>query len=134
MKTPEILSKMMKNRKFECPNLFEQRVDSLSDRLYFTGDGTVIFYLKSLDRNKNPDFIVLPTGMNPEDVDADFLATYKPKKVVEAFGNYWHGPKITGMSRKRHEQELVDAYAEEGIECLVIWEGKISQKDLDLFL
>lgn len=106
---------------FDSPNLFEQRVAALSSKLYFTGAGKVWVKLHTLDKNKNPDFIVIPPGIDPGDLD---LSDYKPKKVVEAFGWYWHGPDITGVSREEHEQELIAAYAAEGIECFVIWEGE----------
>jgi len=46
-------------------------------------------------------------------------------KVVECFGNFWHGRMMTGKANWEHEQELLDAYAEVGIQCLIIWESEV---------
>lgn len=85
--------------------------------LIFTGDGGWWRRLPHFGRNKNPDFIV--PGPDPEN----------PKKgvtrVVEAFGDYWHSKMFTGRAPFEHEGELIDAYREVGIECLVLWESEV---------
>ena len=45
--------------------------------------------------------------------------------MVEVFGDYWHGRMKTGRANWEHEQELVDAFADIGIECLIIWESEV---------
>jgi len=101
------------------PNGLEQRVMSLAppDILMFTGDGSWWRKLPLLSHNKNPDFIV--PGPDPA----------KPfkgvTKVVEAFGDFWHSRIFTGKAPFAHETELVEAFAEIGIECLVLWESEV---------
>lgn len=101
------------------PNGLEEALHALCPQLMFTGDGAWWRWLPSLNQNKNPDFIV--PGPDPEN----------PKrgvgKVVEAFGDYWHSKMKTGKVNFEHEQELIDAYAEVGIECLVIWESDVKK-------
>jgi hypothetical protein len=80
--------------------------------LDFKGDGSFWRWLPLLGRHKNPDFVVW---------DSD----RKVRKVVEAFGDYWHSRIRTGKAPFDHEQELIDAYADVGIECLVIWESEV---------
>ncbi len=100
-------------------NGLESEVLSLSPEgsLLFTGDGGWWRHLPLLGRNKNPDFIV--PGPDPEN----------PKKgvtrVVEAFGDFWHSRMFTGRAPFDHEQELIDAYKEVGIECLILWESEV---------
>ena len=68
-----------------------------------------------LTKYKNPDFKV--TGEN---------------KVIEVFGDYWH--------RNEFPEDLVDAFAGIGIECLVVQESDIMnapkkvQEEVMLFL
>ncbi len=58
-------------------------------------------------------------GRNP-----DFLC-YKNKKIIEHFGVWWHGEKVTGQSREDHEKERIKHFEKYGYECLVIWEDDI---------
>ena len=99
------------------PNGLELRVSSLAPSLLFTGDFSFWRWLPLLGHHKNPDFIV--PGPDPA----------KPKKgvtkVVEAFGDFWHSRMFTGKAPFDHEQELVDAFADIGIECLVLWESEV---------
>lgn len=100
-------------------NGLESAIHVLTPQLMFTGDGAWWRWLPSMNQNKNPDFIV--PGPDPE----------HPKRgvtlVVEAFGSYWHSKMKTGKANFQHEQELIDAYAEVGIKCLVIWEDDVSK-------
>jgi hypothetical protein len=101
------------------PNGLERTVQGLAPEgsLLFTGDFAFWRWLPTLDKHKNPDFIV----PGPDSA--------KPKKgvtqVVEAFGDFWHSRMFTGKVPFAHEQELISAYAEVGIECLVIWESEV---------
>lgn len=101
------------------PNGLETAVQALAPdgSILFTGDFTFWRWLPTLSKHKNPDFIV--PGPDPA----------KPKKgvtkVVEAFGDFWHSRMFTGKAPFDHEQDLIEAYAEIGIECLVLWEGEV---------
>ena len=89
----------------ESPNNLETLVDSITpDNLRFVGDGSWWRWLPSLKQHKNPDFKI--TG---ED------------KVIEIYGSHpWH--------RDDDPQELIDAFAEVGIECIVIWDYEVYDK------
>lgn len=101
------------------PNGLERKVMALAPEgtLLFTGDFTFWRWLPMLSKHKNPDFIV--PGPDPTN----------PKKgvtrVVEAFGDFWHSRMFTGKAPFAHEQDLIEAYAEIGITCLVLWESEV---------
>ena len=99
------------------PNGLERRVAAMAPSIIFTGDGAFWKWLPKLGKHKNADFI-LP-GPDPE----------KPKKgvtrVVEVFGDFWHSRMMTGKAPFDHEQELIDAYADIGIACLILWESEV---------
>lgn len=106
-------------------NKFESRVASYSDKLTFTGNGAYWRFLpskKNFDGSiggyKNPDFVVCVS----EDSDHPYRGA---TKVVECFGRYWHSQAMTGMSKEDHERNTIEAYAEVGLDCLVIWESDI---------
>lgn len=99
------------------PNLLEHRVATMDDRLMFTGDGQFWRWLPLLGRHKNPDFII--PGPDPKH---PFRGV---SKVVEVFGDFWHSRMFTGKAPFEHESELVDAFQNIGIECLVVWEHEV---------
>ena len=101
------------------PNLLERRVLSMASQLQFTGNGRYWRKLPLLGAYKNPDF-VLP-GIEATRAHPWRGAT----KVVEAFGDYWHSKMFTGKAPFEHEQELIEAYADVDLECLVIWESEV---------
>ncbi len=101
------------------PNLFESSIHKLAPSLLFTGDGMYWHHLPKLNHHKNPDFI-LP-GPDPENHKKGVT------KVVEGFGDFWHSRMFTGRAPFDHEQELIDAYADIGIHCLVVWEGEMKR-------
>ena len=87
--------------------------------LRFTGDGRYWRFLPLLGRHKNPDFVVVRPDCDPEH---PFRGS---TKVVEAFGDFWHSRMFTGKVPFEHERELIEAYADVGLECLVIWESEV---------
>ena len=97
----------------------ERLVQEIEPRLLYTGDRTFWRWLPRLGRHKNPDF-VLP-GPVPAHPFRDL------RKVVEVNGDFWHGEGFTGMWPDDHERELVEAYAEVGLECLVVWESEVKE-------
>ena len=101
------------------PNGLERSVQGLAPEgsLLFTGDFTFWRWLPTLSKHKNPDFIV--PGPDPEHPKRGVA------KVVEAFGDFWHSRMFTGKAPFDHEQDLIEAYAEIGIECLVLWESEV---------
>jgi hypothetical protein len=99
------------------PNGPERMVQVLEPRLMYTGDRKFWRWLPRLGRHKNPDF-VLP-GPVPDHPFRDL------RKVVEVNGDWWHSEKFTDMWPFEHESELVAAYAEVGLECLVVWESEV---------
>ena len=99
------------------PNGLESAVHDLAPHLMFTGDGSFWRHLPKLGHFKNPDFI-LP-GPDPEHPMRGVT------KVVEAFGDFWHGRMKTGKANFEHEHELIQAFAEISIECLVLWESEV---------
>lgn len=99
------------------PNIFERRIGALCPRLIFVGDGQFWKRLPSLHCFKNPDFI-LP-GPDPDHPQRGVT------KVVEAFGDYWHSKIFTGKANFDHEQDLIAAYADIGISCLIVWESEV---------
>ena len=58
-------------------------------------------------------------------VSPDFININGQKKVIEVFGDYWHGEKVTGKSNNDVEQEKIKKYKEYGFDCLIIWEREI---------
>ena len=99
------------------PTLPERLVASYAPSLLYTGNRTFWRWFPTLKKHKNPDFI-LP-GPDPA----------KPKKgvtrVVEVFGDFWHSRMFTGKAPFDHEQELIEAYADIGIRCLILWESEV---------
>lgn len=97
------------------PNLLERRFASANPQLLYTGDGSFWRWLPKLGHHKNPDFILPgPVKSNPKKGVV---------KVVEVFGDYWHSKMFTGRANFDHEQKLIEAFADIGIYCLVVWES-----------
>jgi len=115
--------KPSRKRKRSSPNGLEKRVASLAPKdfpIYFTGNRKVWVELTALGKHKNPDFIIPLPGTKRSIVGFT--------KVVEVFGDWWHSERFTGQDPKAHERELVQAYAVEGIKCLVLWESDIKKR------
>lgn len=104
------------------PNGLERLVLKTAPHLIYTGDRAFWRWLPKLGQYKNPDF-VLPS---PEaTLEHPFRGV---TKVVEAFGDFWHSKRITGKDPLEHEQEIIEAYAEVGLECLVLWESEVKKE------
>jgi len=63
-------------------------------------------------------------GKNP-----DFIAVDQ-KKIIELFGDYWHGEERTGILNDQHEQERIDVFTKKGYQTLIIWEHELEDVDL----
>lgn len=101
------------------PNGLERKVAAMAPVLLFTGDGAYWKWLPKLNKHKNPDFLV--PGPDPEHPRQDIT------RAVEVFGDFWHSRMFTGKAPFDHEQELIDAYADIGITCLILWESEIKK-------
>ena len=99
------------------PNKLEARVASFAPSLIYTGNHTFWKWLPKLGRHKNPDFLV--PGPDSEKPQRDIT------KVVEVFGDFWHSRMMTDKAPFDHEQELIEAYADIGIQCLILWESEV---------
>lgn len=91
------------------PNKTEERLDELLQKLFpgdhkFVGDGEVII------GSKCPDFI----NVNGQ------------KKIIEMFGDYWHGEEFTGRTKIEEENQRIECFAQYGYKTLIIWECELS--------
>jgi len=120
MQNHEYALKMFQKMHRAGPNRFETRVGSLAPQLVFTGDGGFWRWLPLLGHFKNPDYILPgPDAAHPK---------RGVTKIVECFGDYWHGRMRTGKAPFDHEQEVIQAFAEVGLECLIVWESEVKLK------
>ena len=83
---------------------------------------------------RNPDFIVVDedyTDIIRKELENNNKLSKESKKhikkVIEHFGNYWHGENKTGKKNEIHEAEVIEDYKKMGKECLVIWEKELKQ-------
>ena len=67
----------------------------------YTGDGQVIL-----------------AGLNP-----DFVNVNGQKKIIEVFGDYWHGKRATKPTQR--EDVRCAIFAKYGFRTLVIWEHEL---------
>lgn len=118
MQVPEIAFKALVNAGGKgTPNQLEVRFAAHFPTLLYTGDGGFWRWLPKLGHHKNPDFILPgPDSSKPK---------HGVTKVVELFGNYWHSRMFTGKANFEHERELVEAYQDIGIDCLIVWESEV---------
>jgi len=58
-------------------------------------------------------------------VNPDFININEQKKIIEMFGDYYHGEGVTGTPNEQHEQERIDLFAQCGYQTLVIWEHEL---------
>jgi len=47
------------------------------------------------------------------------------KKVIELFGNYYHGKERTGRTKAQEEQQRINHFKKYGFDCLIIWESEL---------
>lgn len=121
MKDPDrALAHFKRERRHVGPNGIESHLLFEFPMLFFTGDGKM--WRRINGKNKNPDFCY-PVTLYP-DGRPDF---HKVTHIVELFGDYWHGPLITGISRVEHERKFHDGWTGIGFKCLVIWESEMKK-------
>jgi G:T-mismatch repair DNA endonuclease (very short patch repair protein) len=54
------------------------------------------------------------------------------KKIIELFGDYWHGKERTGKNKKGVEKERINCFAKYGYQTLIIWEHEL--KDINIVI
>lgn len=71
-------------------------------------------------------------GLGPTKIGGktpDFINIKNQRKVIEVFGEYWHGKKHTGKTKKQNKMDRKNHYKKYNYKCLVIWEHEF--KDLN---
>lgn len=104
---PEYVAKQRKARHLS-PNKAEKFLIEMLREL-FPGEYKFVGDLSFALAGKNPDFIHV-----------------SQKKIIEFFGDYWHGEGRTRIPNKQHEQERIDLFAKYGYQTLVIWGYELS--------
>lgn len=98
------------------PNKLEQRLIDLVTAhnlpFRFVGDGALII-----------------NGMCP-----DFVSTENPMKLVEIFGEYWHGNMDLVVSYNRTEEGRQKVFSDLGYKVLIIWEKDMNAMTDDKLL
>lgn len=69
------------------------------------------------------DFSVLLGKKNP-----DFININGQKKVLEIFGEYWHGARNKNLKYHQTEEGTKKAYSKFGFKTLVIWENELNNE------
>jgi len=60
----------------------------------------------------------------------DFIGVGRKKVLVELFGDYWHGEKITGRKRRQEERCRVAYFSKFGFRTAIIWEKDLKDEML----
>jgi very-short-patch-repair endonuclease len=55
----------------------------------------------------------------------DFVNVNGKKKVIEVFGNYWHGKAKTGTTKSGESRKRINRFKSVGYDCLILWEKDI---------
>ena len=59
----------------------------------------------------------------------DFVNVNGRKMLVELFGDYWHGKRVTGRGKEYEVQRRKDIFKRWGFSTLVIWESELVNPD-----
>jgi len=125
---------LWRNQKHESPNGLEQRVQELSPPgVLFTGDRSRPSRVYPVRRpgtpkDRYPDFIVLTGGQMEAHRNGADIKLFRIPAVIEAFGDWWHGPEKTGKSREAHHDDVVAFYKDCGMRCLILWERDVNKR------
>lgn len=110
MKVVEINSKSLKSARTFPNNLEQIIVNANISSIKYVGRGD--FYIRHpLTQDiKCPDFIVK-----------------NQFKVIELFGDYYHGMKFSGLPKEEHYRNTLQWYEEAGYKCLIFWEHEVKK-------
>ena len=50
------------------------------------------------------------------------------KKIIEHFGDYYHGTKHTGKTEQQNESERINHFKKFGYSTLIIWEKELKNE------
>lgn len=125
MKNLEYARKHLEHSRRAGPNKLELLFNSLYPFFCFSGNGAFWKPISSTGKNRNPDFC-FPVYSKFNGSPSFKYVTH----VVEIFGDYWHGEKKTGEPNEIHAQKTIDAWAEAGLKCLVVWEHELKDSNL----
>jgi len=70
------------------------------------------------------DFQFFLGGKNP-----DFMNVNSQKKLIEIFGQFWHSPKMTGVSKKQHELDRIAHFKKFSFDTLILWENELKDEN-----
>lgn len=59
----------------------------------------------------------------------DFVNVNGHKKVIEMFGDWWHGERVTGRTKGQEESKYMNHYKKFGYSCLIVWESELNDVD-----
>lgn len=55
----------------------------------------------------------------------DFVNINGQKRLIELFGDYWHGEERTGRTKEEEEKQRIDHFARFGYQTLIIWQHEL---------
>ena len=55
----------------------------------------------------------------------DFINVNGQKKIIEMFGEFWHGKKRTRRTKKQEENQRIKHFAKYGFKTLIVWENEL---------
>lgn len=58
----------------------------------------------------------------------DFININGQKKIIEMFGNYWHGEERTKRTKYHEEQRRIRHFARYGFRTLIVWESELKNR------
>lgn len=60
----------------------------------------------------------------------DFLNINGKKKLIELYGEYWHGEEKTGITKENAENERINHFKQFGFNTLIIWENELKEQSI----
>lgn len=112
-------------------NRLEEAVDLMSpDNVVYVGDHSYWIRCQGADgvwKNRNPDFVVYDEEKLAEVSGGKSVNEVRTWRVVEVFGDYFHGKAATGMGKEEYEAARKAEYATVGVTCLVVWESEVKK-------
>lgn len=116
------------NQTMSFPNGLERQFQTMCPvNVVYAGDGSYWVRAPGESRSRNPDFVVLTADQLKAYQDGAKLNDLRTYRIIEAFGDYFHGPKFTGKDRETHKAEVEGYYRRCGITCLILWEFEIKK-------
>ncbi len=113
-KDPEYQSKQKRSRNLK-PNKFEIGFYRTLFPI-LSKNGIIIHY--------NGNFQKFIGGRNPDFLLFDYSTAKMMNKVIELFGDYYHGKQKNIEDKTAHQIERMNHYEKEGFQCLIIWESE----------